>query len=53
MRKVTSVYYDQAVLQGMLLVAVEVHGYDQASRLDRASQILVAQGARPLPLDVG
>jgi hypothetical protein len=45
-------YYDQAVVAGKLLVAVECHGPDQEERLALADRILVDAGAEtevPLP----
>ncbi|MEX2173680.1 MAG: hypothetical protein WD872_04915 [Pirellulaceae bacterium] len=46
-------YYDQAVLDGKILIAVEVHGPDADERLSTAEQILQASGAEPLPLPEG
>src|SRR5688572_28104531 len=46
-------YYDQAVVAGKILVAVEVHGEDQQARLATASRVLDEAGAEPLPLVEG
>ncbi len=46
-------YYDQAVAQGKLLVAVEVHGGDSGRRLTLAEQILAREGEKPVPLPEG
>lgn len=53
--KEISNYYDQAVLEGKLLVAVESHDHDGGLRLTRAEQILDEAGAEaePLPLSEG
>jgi hypothetical protein len=53
--KEASDYYDQAVLEGKLLVAVECHTEDAERRLARAEQILDQAGseAEPLPLPEG
>jgi len=53
--KEISNYYDQAVLEGKLLVAVEIHDHDGGLRLARAEQILDEAGAEaePLPLSEG
>ncbi len=46
-------FYDQAVAQGKLLVAVEIHGSNSERRLALAEQILAREGERPLPLPEG
>jgi hypothetical protein len=46
-------YYDQAVVEGKILVAAEDHGPQAAENLARASQILAEAGAEPLPLPEG
>jgi hypothetical protein len=46
-------YYDQAVMGGKLVVAVEIHGPDAAERLARAEQIIADAGAEPVALDEG
>lgn len=46
-------YYDQAVEQGEILVAVEDEGKDSAERLARAEGILRETGARPIELPEG
>ncbi len=49
-------FYDQAVITGDVLVAVEPHGgtvADNNSRLLQAESIFRAAGARPLPLSQG
>ena len=46
-------FYDQAVVAGKVLVAVEVHGPDQQARLATAARVLEAAGAEPLPLVEG
>jgi hypothetical protein len=46
-------YYDQAVVEGKILVAAEDHGPNAESTLARASQIMVEAGAEPLPLREG
>jgi hypothetical protein len=53
--KEASNYYDQAVLAGKLLVAVECHSADAEQRLARAERILDEAGAEsePLPLAEG
>jgi hypothetical protein len=45
-------YYQQAVLDGDILVAVDQHDASQA-RLEQASEILSASGAKPLSLREG
>lgn len=46
-------YYDQAVQQGKLLVAVEEHHPDHQPTLDDAERILAQAGAEPIPLPEG
>jgi len=46
-------FYDQAVMEGKLLVTVEEHGASAAAALARAEQILAEAGAEPLPLAEG
>ena len=46
-------YYDQAVAQGKLLVAVEIHGSNSDRRLALAEQILAREGKKPLSLPEG
>jgi hypothetical protein len=46
-------YYDQAVTEGRILVAVEAHGSDVEGSLAKAETILAGAGARPLPLPEG
>ena len=46
-------YYDQAVQDGKILVAVEAHGDDHARSLAVAERLLAAGGAQPLPLAEG
>ena len=46
-------YYDQAVVQGKILVAAEDHGPDAPEKLARAAEIMSAAGADPLPLREG
>ena len=46
-------YYDQAVADGKVLVAVEVHGQDQKARLARAEQVFERAGAEPVELTEG
>jgi len=43
-------YYDQAVSQGKILVAVDEHGLTAQGHLSRAEQILADAGALPLAL---
>jgi hypothetical protein len=45
-------YYDQAVVQGKVLVAVETSTPDEG-RLGRAAKILAAAGAEPVALPEG
>jgi hypothetical protein len=49
----TANYYDQAVIQGKILVAAEDHGPDQQARLAAAAHALAEAGAEPLPLREG
>ncbi len=51
--KELSNFYDQAIRQGRILVAVEVHGPEAKDRLVRASNILAAAGSTPVPLPEG
>jgi hypothetical protein len=46
-------YYDQAVRQGKILVAVDLHDSPDAQRLERAEQILGETGQHPVPLKRG
>jgi Zn-dependent protease len=46
-------YYDQAVVQGKILVAVEAHGAGAPERLARAQQVLRQAGAEPVALAKG
>ena len=46
-------YYDQAVSQGKILVAVEDHSEAQRQRLARAERILAECGAEPVSLPEG
>jgi hypothetical protein len=46
-------YYQQAVLEGQLLVAAEDTGPNQRQMLAKAARILAAAGAEPLPLQEG
>ncbi len=46
-------YYQQAVVQGLILVAAEDHGPDRQTRLSQAAKILSEAGAKPLPLPEG
>jgi hypothetical protein len=43
-------YYEQALRQGDVLVAVEVHGPEGERRLAEAERILARAGAHPVPL---
>jgi hypothetical protein len=43
-------YYDQAVIEGKILVAAEAHGSSAPRRLAQAVEILAQAGAEPLPL---
>ena len=44
-------FYQQAVLEGRILVAAEATGLDAARKLAQAARILLQAGAQPLPLD--
>jgi hypothetical protein len=46
-------YYDQAVVQGKILIAVEHHGPQSAARLHQAENILSVAGAEPVALREG
>ena len=46
-------YYDQAVQQGKILVAVEVYGQDSQRRLEQAERILAEAGAKPVEVATG
>jgi hypothetical protein len=46
-------FYDQALTQGKILVAVEVNDPAQLTRLNRAAEILARHGERPLSLREG
>jgi len=46
-------FYNQAVQQGKILVAAEVHGENAEPRLASAATILAELGAEPLPLPEG
>lgn len=46
-------YYDQAVVDGKILVAAEDHGPEAKANLARASEIMAQAGATPLPLREG
>jgi hypothetical protein len=46
-------YYDQAVVQGKILIAVEHHGPQAAARLQQAEHILHSAGAEPVALPEG
>lgn len=46
-------YYQQAVMNGQILVAAEDHSEASASRLAEAARILSQAGAKPLPLREG
>jgi hypothetical protein len=46
-------YYQQAVVQGQILVAAEDHGPNHVERLAEAARILAGDGAKPLPLPEG
>jgi hypothetical protein len=45
-------YYQQAVFDGDILVAIDEHNANQ-SRLNQAAEILTASGAKPLALREG
>jgi hypothetical protein len=46
-------FYQQAVVQGQILVAAEDHGPNHVDRLAEAARILSGDGAKPLPLPEG
>lgn len=46
-------YYQQAVLDGLILVAAQVNGSDSSQRLQQAATILAAAGAKPISLPEG
>lgn len=46
-------FYNQAVVLGRILVAVEIHGDSAAARLAKAERIFTEVGAEPLPLPEG
>jgi hypothetical protein len=46
-------FYDQAVVQGKILVAAEAHGDGAPARLARADEILAQAGAEPMALRQG
>ncbi len=46
-------YYQQAVVEGQILVAAEDEGPDHEARLANAASILAAAGAKPLALPEG
>jgi hypothetical protein len=46
-------YYQQAVVQGRILVAAEVEDATNESRLAKAAQILAEAGSEPLPMREG
>ncbi len=46
-------YYQQAVVEGQILVAAEDHGPNHETSLARAARILGDAGAKPLPLPEG
>jgi hypothetical protein len=46
-------FYQQAVVEGQILVAAEDHGPDHETTLARAATILAAAGAKPVPLPEG
>ncbi len=46
-------YYDQAVVEGKILVAAEAHGDGAQARLAQAEQVLRAAGAEPVALERG
>jgi hypothetical protein len=48
-----SLFYEQAVEFGKVLVAVEVHGPDSSARLAQAERILAEAGSQPVPLVEG
>jgi hypothetical protein len=46
-------FYQQAVLNGQILVAAEDHSRDGGQRLANAATVLAEAGAQPLPLREG
>jgi hypothetical protein len=46
-------FYQQAVLEGQILVAAEAHGPERQSSLATAAKILADAGAKPLPMREG
>lgn len=46
-------YYQQAVLEGLILVAAQVKESDPSPRLQQAATILTAAGAKPISLPEG
>lgn len=46
-------FYQQAVMNGQILVAAEDHGTQSVQHLSRAAHILAEAGAQPLPLAEG
>src|SRR5262245_40835649 len=51
--KEAALYYEQAVQQGKILVAVEVHGDGADEKLAKAERIFAEAGAEPVPLVEG
>ena len=51
--KETADFYDQSLTAGELLVAVEYHGADAATKLEQAEHALREAGAKPVPLSEG
>jgi len=51
--KAAADFYDQGVVDGRILVAVEVHGDGAEQSLARAEEILLEAGAKPVPLAEG
>ena len=46
-------YYQQAIVDGQILVAAEDHEADNRASLSRAAQVLAAAGAKPVALPEG
>lgn len=46
-------FYDQAVVEGQILVAVEHHGPQEAARMEQAEHILQQAGSEPVALPKG
>ena len=46
-------YYQQAVLEGLILVAIEAQGEDREQRLSQAADIFSSAGAKPIQLPEG